>query len=658
MGTNIDFQQNTNGEFHIFFIDKGLKKVDVGSSLKDFEKIKKLGNGHFGTVYLVKSLKTHKIYAMKEIEADKYKSLTEKQQDEKEIKLLENLDHPHVITYFTSFNENGNLYIITEYINGGCLEDLIIKTKEKKAHIGEKKVWDLLVQSLSGLMYLHENKKIIHRDIKPDNLLLDSEGNLKISDFGCSAMKSENADTLVKCHDTVAGPIQFMAPEVALGMPYDFKSDVYMLGLTFFYLMNYQMAERKVDLFFAIVPVKNKNVTESDFYSDDLKKFIQTLLTQEPSERPSSKEAYINAFAMYSVKYMRTTSIGSVLHCLYGINKISDYFIKGEKIKKLLNDDNEDKYVVTKEFVDAIKIMNPTNYDAGLNGQKLVVFRLLLFENKDRLDSRPELTTSEFLQYLLIKLHKELNKPAPTENNVALTESNVPFERKVSGNIIPLSDKIDFTNEQMVISEIVKKFVNGYRSKISDYFFYLTKTTNWCNSCNNVVRYSSSIHAFMVANPKRSANFAGNKDITVIDLFKHYEKKRLFIEVEEFCKSCNKNITEVQRKITLYTAPKVLIINLVVEEDDLDEYNLKVEEEINLNEYVERKDLSNLNYILSGIIYIDFSDDFLKYSAISKLDNGTWNKYDGKNVTNCKINNINELGPKLRHKVLFYKAKQ
>ena len=104
----------------------------------------------------------------------------------------------------------------------------------------------MLIQSLDGLSYLHVKKKIIHRDIKPDNLLLDKNGDLKISDFGLSAINSEEADENLKCHGTMAGAIQFMAPEVAARKKYDFKSDLNMLGLTYFLLMTNRLPEKKL----------------------------------------------------------------------------------------------------------------------------------------------------------------------------------------------------------------------------------------------------------------------------------------------------------------------------------------------------------------------------------------------------------------------------
>ena len=327
-----EFMMDENGKPQFLLIDKGGTKVNVGSKLSDFTVVKNLGEGHFGSVKLVTSKLTNKLYAMKEINSSRYKTEKQRQVVMKEIKLLENLHHPHVITYFNSFRENNNFYIIIEYINGGSLEDLLIDNIKQKKVLSEKLVWDLLVQALSGLLYLHEQRKIIHRDIKPDNLLLDSEGHLKISDFGVSAIKSEDVDELVKCHGTVAGPIQFMSPEMALGDMYDFKSDIYMLGLTFFFMMSNRLPEKKITLGPLIIPVKNPNAKLPEFYSQELRNFVNDLL-KEPEARPTAREAYENAVAFYSLKYLKTTSVCSALICLLSIPEMNKYF-QGPSIAK------------------------------------------------------------------------------------------------------------------------------------------------------------------------------------------------------------------------------------------------------------------------------------------------------------------------------------
>ena len=134
MGGEIEFMMDSNGRPQLLFIDKGGKKINVGSKFSDFNIEKKLGSGNFGSVYLVSSKITKKLYAMKEIKISRYKNEDECKEVEKEIKLLENLHHPHVITYFTSFRENENFYIVTEYINGGNLLNLL----EKKCNTRKK----------------------------------------------------------------------------------------------------------------------------------------------------------------------------------------------------------------------------------------------------------------------------------------------------------------------------------------------------------------------------------------------------------------------------------------------------------------------------------------------------------------------------------------
>lgn len=107
MGADFELSINQNGQPSLLYIDKGNNKVNVGTKLSDFDIEKKLGQGHFGSVCLVKSKKTNKLYALKEIRGEIFND-NQRKEVEREIKLLEDLNHPHIIKYFTSFRENGN----------------------------------------------------------------------------------------------------------------------------------------------------------------------------------------------------------------------------------------------------------------------------------------------------------------------------------------------------------------------------------------------------------------------------------------------------------------------------------------------------------------------------------------------------------------------
>ena len=490
---------DSNGKPQLLFIDKGGKKVKVGSKLSDFTIVKKLGEGHFGSVCLVSSKITKKLYAMKEIKSGRYQSENQRLEVEKEIQLLENLHHPHVITYFTSFRENNNFYIVTEYINGGSLEDLLKKNIYQGKLIDERTIWDLLVQSLSGLLYLHENKKIIHRDIKPDNILLDFEGRLKISDFGVSAIKSEEVEDLVRCHYTVRGPIDFMAPEMAMGGSYDFKSDIYMLGLTFFIMMSNQMPEKKITIGPIMIPVRNKDAKLPESYSETLRKFVLKLLNP-PDERPSTRKAYFEAISYFTCKYLRVTSIGSTLQCLLSIPSIGPYF-RSEKVQTYIDADqnNENrKYVVTKVFKDAMLHSEPSNYNFELFRIECLKLRILLYANNDNSNKYTEIPIFDFVPDLLTVLHKELNKEII--NSQQPTSKSMNFE----SNINKIED-IDWTNEQSVINAAVQLFANKYRSKITDQFFYLSKSCHECPECQRIIKYSCTISCVCSMRPDRAA---------------------------------------------------------------------------------------------------------------------------------------------------------
>ena len=614
----IEFTLDSNGQPRFLCIDKGGEKVNVGSKLEDFQVVRPLGKGNFGAVYLVTSKLTNKLYAMKEIQTSKYKSQEEVNQVEKEIKLLENLRHPHVITYFNSFKQNGNIYIVIEYINGGSLEDLLMKNIKQQKSIDEKTLWDLLIQSLSGLLYLHEKRKIIHRDIKPDNLLLDSEGHLKISDFGVSAIKSDEVDDLLKCHGTVAGPIQFMAPEMCLGDAYDFKSDIYMLGLTFWFMASNNLPERKLSLGPLIIPIKNPNAKLPDCYSEMLKGFINSLL-KPPEERPSTSEAYYQAISFYSIKYLQTTSICSTLLCFNSIVPINQYF-GGDKVKNFILSDeanNTENYIITKYVKEAIDATSPFNFNYQNARLECLKLRLTIYADKDRMESSTEVDLNNFVSQLLPLLHKELNKFKGTS---------------------PQIGKADESNEIDVINKKAQQFMAEYRSKISDQFYYLTKMVENCDKCKKIIKYYCIINSLCAMYPDKTAEYVKKKNITVLDLFKHYHKTRSFT-TKTFCRFCNKNIENISRTKIFYTSPFNFILEICY--DDESKFNLKIDQNINISDFVERKDFCKVNYTLVGAIFIEKdNNDNEKYVSVSKIPNGGWVYFNGNSVQNCGFDTL------------------
>ena len=652
MGVDFEFMTDSNGRPQIYFIDKGLKKVDIGNKLSDFTIQRELGKGHFGSVSLVVSNKTKKLYAMKQIKSSMYKNQKQILEVEREIKLLENLSHPHVITYFTSFKENNDFYIVTEYINNGSLLDLMKKNIQQKKHIEEKTIWILLIQSLGGLLYLHKKKKIVHRDIKPDNLLLDMNGNLKISDFGLSAIISDEADENVKCHGTIAGAIQFMAPELALGMKYDFKSDLYMLGLTFFMLMTNRLPEKKIDMGIIIMPVKYNDAKIPDYYSENLQNIIKKLLIDNPQERPSTGKIYYEAITYYSVKYLKVTSFIATLQCLHSIPSFSNYFSKGNKVTTIIenNKNNDDKnYIITKAFQSAFNNCEPLNFNYSLAESECLKLRVILFAIKERTINNYEISANSIVKELLFSMHAELNKYVKSSNKLGINNINNEDD---DDNNNDANENIDYTNEKEVISLSIKKFTEKYRSKISDLFYYLTKTVYECSKCQNNIKYCSDVLLFNGFFPDRAAKYLNKTNLNIIDLFKHFRKKRLFLDINENCNYCGTIIKDVNITKIFYTPPKNLILNILSNNED--KYNLTIDEFINIKDFVERADISNVNYKLVGAIFIEKNKDERKYISICRniqINDGSWLYFNGNSIQKCYFNEL------INHKnleMLFY----
>ena len=567
---------------------------------------------------------------------------------EREIKLLDGMNHPHVIKFFTSFRENGNYYLVTEYINGGNLEDLARKVHEEGKLLTEKIIWDFLIQTLSGLAYLHENKKIVHRDIKPDNLLLDKDHELKISDFGVSAVIRSDADESIKCHGTCIGPIQFMSPEMWFEKAYDFKNDIYMLGLCFFAVMSGKMPEKKSeddDGKLNIIRVKNAKNLLPDYYSDGLKNFIEKLLAFKAEDRPSAREAFGMAVSHYTVKFLKITSILATLECLSALPLLGPYF-NSERMKERIQKDEQRKYIVTKVIKNALDFADPNHFNYEKARIECLKLRTIFYTRTDGMEKSLEVDIISIFENICNKLHRELNK-------VNLTGSQLVDKNTINENYLDDNgEKIDEADEKMVIKYAAKKFSDNFKSKISDQLYFLVKTIYQCPNCLTNLKYLTTFHCAYCLRPERCALWLNKKNINISDLFKHCRKTREYSDINLNCKNCGKMQKDINITKRYYTSPLNLI--LCFDYSDEDTFELQIEESINISEFVERTDICKTNYRLVGAVFTeeceeDENND--KYVSYTKDTNGNWKYCNGNNI---QSSNFDELKNHEHIQALFY----
>ena len=480
-------------------------------------------------------------------------------------------------------------------------------------------------------------------------MIIDLDGKVKISDFGLSAMDSKEAKESIKCHQTQAGAIAFMAPEMFQRKKYDFKSDIYMLGLTFFFIMSGQLPEKKKEIDFGfgiklLAIEKNEEIKIPDIYSEDIKKFIEKLLTPPLEERPTAIEAYKEATYLYLLKYAKITSICSTLQCLLSFPSISSYF-KGSKIQTYVDNDEKNenkKYLVTKSFKNALFDIGPANFNYEIVKIECLNLRILLFNNKERFENSTEVGINSFIAKLLVKLHNELNKSTKFDNNN-------PGSNNINEEEDKINESIDYSDENSVLSAKMKVFVEYFRSKISDDFFYIDKASLECNKCQKIFKYTSDIICLTSFYPYRATLYLNKTDIDVIDLFKHYRKKRLFQCDKMKCNCCGEEIDGYYKTKIMYTSPCNLIMFLSNEKPS--KFKLTINEYIDISEFVERRDFSKTKYYLVGAIFYD--EEINGYISISKMEKNEWFCCDGRQVKKSTFNDISNHN---NVRVLFYSS--
>ena len=214
-----------------------------GQRINDrYEIVRNIGEGGMANVYLAIDTILNRKVAVKILRGDLATDEKFVRKFQREASAASNLDHPNIVGIYDVGEDDGNYYIVMEYVEGRTLKSLI----KRRGALTLAEVIDIMTQLTSGIEHAHE-KGIIHRDIKPQNVLILDDGLVKIADFGIAQALNSNELTQT---NSVMGSVHYLPPEQANGTGSTYKSDIYSLGILMF------------ELLIGKVPFKGENAVE------------------------------------------------------------------------------------------------------------------------------------------------------------------------------------------------------------------------------------------------------------------------------------------------------------------------------------------------------------------------------------------------------------
>ena len=255
-----------------------------GAVIADFIIEKELGRGGMGVVYLSHQISLDRSAALK-ILAENYAQNSEFVISFiKEARAAARLNHPHIVQAYAVGEDDGIYYFAMENVDGLTMKEIL----EKNHVIPVDQAVQIVQQIAEALDYAWKEQKLIHRDIKPDNLFYMSDGTVKISDFGISTsigMKPSG--------DSIQGTIYYCAPEVLMGRPAEIANDIYSMGVVFFEMLTGHVpVDGKDPEEIAVKQVRSRFPEVSKFVPS-IPVMIDRIIAQACRKRP--EERYLTA---------------------------------------------------------------------------------------------------------------------------------------------------------------------------------------------------------------------------------------------------------------------------------------------------------------------------------------------------------------------------
>ncbi|XP_014873126.1 serine/threonine-protein kinase 36 isoform X1 [Poecilia latipinna] len=261
-----------------------------------------VGEGSFGRVYKGRKKFTGKVVALKFMPKV---GRTEKELRslKREIEIMRDLRHPNIVQLFDSFETETEVVVVTEYAEGQLFQIL-----EDDGHLPESQVREIACQLVSALYYLHSHR-ILHRDMKPQNILLGKSGVVKLCDFGFA--RAMSVSTLVLT--SIKGTPLYMSPEIVEEKPYDHTADLWALGCILYELHTGVPPFYTNSIFHLVQLIVKDPIKWPDTMSDSCMSFLKGLLTKDPQKRLSWPDLLHHSFVADGVLVLSDTNLFSPL---------------------------------------------------------------------------------------------------------------------------------------------------------------------------------------------------------------------------------------------------------------------------------------------------------------------------------------------------------
>ncbi|CAH8471059.1 unnamed protein product [Schistosoma rodhaini] len=288
-----------NNEEYNQLID-GIISCDINRTpihyVREYSILELLGTGAYGKVFKAsKNKMPYNNYAIKKVSTSQIffgRTSNERQQciDRilNEVNVIrQQLRHPNIVRYYKTFLDSDHLYIVMELLDGVSLTELLISFKEKNIHFSESHIWNIFIQLILGLRYLHKEKKILHRDLSSNNIMISEGNKVTITDFGLAYHKTLNSNEI----KSTVGTLLYACPEMVQCLPYGEGSDIWALGCILYQMCTFTLpfqgecilstASRIVKGDYQSVKIKCPNQ-----YSNLVDQIIQVCLEPDPIQRP------------------------------------------------------------------------------------------------------------------------------------------------------------------------------------------------------------------------------------------------------------------------------------------------------------------------------------------------------------------------------------